>query len=44
MRCGARSRRAAWPCTPIASGREFLDAYQPTPNACLLLDMKMPGM
>jgi FixJ family two-component response regulator len=27
-----------------ASGHEFLDRYQPTPLACLLLDMKMPGM
>jgi FixJ family two-component response regulator len=28
----------------FASGPEFLDGCKPTPNACLLLDMKMPGM
>lgn len=28
----------------FASGPEFLEGYQPTPSACLLLDMKMPEM
>jgi FixJ family two-component response regulator len=28
----------------FASGPEFLSGYKPTPDACLLLDMKMPGM
>jgi FixJ family two-component response regulator len=28
----------------FASGPEFLAGYKPTPDACLLLDMKMPGM
>ena len=27
-----------------ASAQEFLDAFRPVPNACLLADVRMPGM
>ena len=29
---------------PFTSGQAFLDACTPTPNACVLLDVRMPGM
>ncbi|ASL26637.1 response regulator transcription factor [Azotobacter chroococcum] len=29
---------------PFISGREFLDACEPSLNACVLLDVRMPGM
>ncbi|SEI55332.1 two component transcriptional regulator, LuxR family [Azotobacter beijerinckii] len=29
---------------PFISGREFLDACDPSLNACVLLDVRMPGM
>lgn len=29
---------------PFTSGQAFLDACSPSPNACVLLDVRMPGM
>lgn len=29
---------------PFTSGQAFLDACTPSPNACVLLDVRMPGM
>ena len=29
---------------PFTSGQAFLEACTPTPNACVLLDVRMPGM
>jgi two-component system response regulator FixJ len=31
-------------CTLFASAQEFLDAWQPSQQGCLVLDIRMPGM
>jgi len=31
-------------CTQFASAQEFLTAYQPSQQGCLVLDIRMPGM
>ena len=31
-------------CTLFASAQEFLGAYQPSQQGCLVLDIRMPGM
>jgi FixJ family two-component response regulator len=37
-------RSAGWSACGFATAEEFLDAGDPCPGACLVLDVRMPGM
>ena len=37
-------RSVGLPTRTFDSAQAFLDAFQPVPNACLLADVRMPGM